>query len=153
MQNWGIAPPFQVGHKVWSHKGYVLCVSFRLAPTFGLKIAGKFEWRPFFFFFCRFSPYFRRKIGLNSSEAFFCSSPNFGQKIELILGGTISDSDLCSSQIFWSSWPPLFKILRTLLSIRYEWRQLRTLKYCQKKAKVITLKSCLPRSLAKSQRK
>ena len=43
-----------------------------------------------------------------------CSSPNFGQKIGLILGGTISYSDLCY-QIFWSSWPPLFKILRTLL--------------------------------------
>ena len=38
---------------------------------------------------------------------FFCSSPNFGQKIELILDGTISDSDLWSSQIFWSFWPPL----------------------------------------------
>ena len=31
------------------------------------------------------------------------------------LSMTISNSDLCSSQIFWSFRPPLFKILRTLL--------------------------------------
>ena len=51
------------------------------------------------FFFS--SPNFGRKIGPNlSDDLFFCSSPNFGQKIGLILGGAISDSDLCSSQIF-----------------------------------------------------
>ena len=42
-----------------------------------------------------------KKIGLILSEdLFFCSSPNFGQKIGLNLSGTISYSDLCSSQIF-----------------------------------------------------
>ena len=54
-----------------------------IAPTFGWKKRTKFAWRPF-----------------------FCSSPNFGRKIGLILGGTISDSDLCFSQIFRSSCPP-----------------------------------------------
>ena len=44
---------------------------------------------------------FGQIMGLNLSEdLFFCSSPNFGQKIGLNLGGTISYSDLCSSQIF-----------------------------------------------------
>ena len=39
---------------------------------------------------------FGRKIGPNLSEDlffYFRSSPNFGRKIGLILGGTISDSD------------------------------------------------------------
>ena len=49
-------------------------------------------------------PHLGEKNGLNLSEdLFFCSSPNFGRKIGLILGGTISDSDLCFSQIFRSS--------------------------------------------------
>ena len=97
-------PPLQFGHKVGSHKGYVLCVSSWLAPTFGLKIGGNFS--EDLFFFCS-SPNFGRKIGLNMSEDLFfcCSSPNFGPKIGLILGGTISDSDLCSSQIFVAT-PP-----------------------------------------------
>ena len=43
---------------------------------------------------------------------FFCSSPNFGRKTGLNLSRTVSDLDLCPSQIFC---PPLFKILRTLL--------------------------------------
>ena len=74
------------------------------------------------------------KVGLNlGGDLFFCSSPNFGRKIELNLSEDLfffalhlilgeksdnicsSNSDLCSSQIFWSSWPPLFKILRKLL--------------------------------------
>ena len=44
-------------------------------------------------FFCS-SPKFGRKIGLNLSEDLF------GRKIGLNLNGTISDSDLCSSQTF-----------------------------------------------------
>ena len=49
-------------------------------------------------------------MGLNLSEdLFFCSSPYLGQKIGLILGGPISYSDLCFSQIFRSSWPPPFQ--------------------------------------------
>ena len=49
-------------------------------------------------------------------KTFFCSSPDFGRKMGRNLSVTISNSDLCSSQIFWSFWPPpLFKILRTLL--------------------------------------
>ena len=48
-------------------------------------------------FFCS-SPNFEQKIGLNLSEdLFFCSSPNFGQKIVLISGGTISYSVLFSN--------------------------------------------------------
>ena len=52
-----------------------------------------------------------QKIGQSLSEDlffYFCSSPDFGQKIGLNFGGTISYSDLCS-QIFWSSWPPHFQ--------------------------------------------
>ena len=58
-------------------------------------------------------PNFGQKIGLNLSEDFFfCSTPNFGQKsglnlsddfffaLDLILGGKLSYSALCSSQIF-----------------------------------------------------
>ena len=64
-------------------------------------------------FFLLSSPNFGRKIGQNLIEdLFFCSSPNFGRQIGLNLSRTISVSDLCSSQIFY---PPLFKILRTLL--------------------------------------
>ena len=37
---------------------------------------------------------------LNLSEDLFCSLSNFGQKIGLILSGTIFYSDLCLSQIF-----------------------------------------------------
>ena len=43
----------------------------------------KFEWRPF-----------------------FCSSPDFGRKVGRNLSMTISNSDLCSSQIFRSFCPP-----------------------------------------------
>ena len=60
---------------------------FLLFIKFWAKNWTKFDWRPFFF------------------------------ALHLILGkksGLISDSDL-SSQILWSSYPPLFKILRTLL--------------------------------------
>ena len=63
---------------------------------------------------------FRLEIELNLSEdLFFCSSPNFGRKIGLISGGTISDSNLCSSHVFQSFCPPPppFKILRTLLCL------------------------------------
>ena len=104
-------PPLQVGHKVWSHKGYLLWVSSRLhawnqtefewrplffsTPDFGAKNRTKFEWRTFFF---------------------FCSSFDFGRKIGLISGGTISDSDLCSSHIFRSFWPPFSKSC-----VRYCW--------------------------------
>ena len=62
-----------------------------LHPTL-TKNRTEFEWRPFFSFFF-----------------FFCSSADFGQNIGLNLGATISYSDLCSSQIFWSSWPPFSK--------------------------------------------
>ena len=47
-----------------------------------------------------------RKMGRNLSEdfffifIFFCSSPDFGRKIGRNLSVTISNSDLCSSQIF-----------------------------------------------------
>ena len=51
--------------------------------------------------FCALLLGFGLKIGGNLSEdLFFCSSPNFGRKIGQNLSGTISDSDLCSSQIF-----------------------------------------------------
>ena len=51
--------------------------------------------------FCVLLLDFGRKIGLNLSEdLFFCSSPDFGRKIGLNLGGTISDSDVCFSEIF-----------------------------------------------------
>ena len=60
------------------------------------------------------------KTGRNLSEdLFFCSSADFGRKMARNLSVTISNSDLCSSQSFWSFWPPpppLFKILRMLLS-------------------------------------
>ena len=63
--------------------------------------------------FCAFFLGFGLEIGLNLSEdLFFGSSPNFGRKIGLNLSRTISDSDLCSSQI---PPPPFFRILRTLL--------------------------------------
>ena len=62
----------------------------------------KFEWRPFFFI-CS-SPDFGRKTFF-----FFCSSPDFGQKMGRNLSVTISNSDLCSSKIFWSFWPPPFQ--------------------------------------------
>ena len=102
----GPPPPLQVGHKVGSHKGYFCAFLLGI----GLKIGGNLS--EDLFVFCS-SPNFGRKIGLNLSEDhFFCSLPNFGRKIGLDLSRTISDSELCSSQIFW---PPLFKILRTLL--------------------------------------
>ena len=87
-QNQGMAPPLEVVHKVWCHKGYVLNIFSKLTIRFGR--------RPFFF--CS-SPNFRRKIGPSSS-------PNFVRIIGLILGETISDSDVCSSQSYWSSCPP-----------------------------------------------
>ena len=82
------------------------------ASGFGLKITWfrakngtKFEWRPFF---CS-SPDLGRKMGRNLSEdLFFCSSPDFGRKMGRNLGMTISNSDLCSSQVFWSFCPPPF---------------------------------------------
>ena len=66
-------------------------------------------WVKTFFFFCS-SPKFGRKMGRNLSEDLFflCSSPKFGRKMRLNLSGTTSDSDLCSSQIFWNFWPPPF---------------------------------------------
>ena len=62
------------------------------------------------FLFCS-SPDFGRKIGRNLSEDlfFFYSSPDFGRVMERNLSVTISNSDLCSSQIFWSFWPPPFQ--------------------------------------------
>ena len=47
------------------------------------------------------SPDFGQKMGRNLSEGlFFCSSPDFGRKMGRDLSMTISNSDLCSSQIF-----------------------------------------------------
>ena len=81
---------FKFGHKVWSHKGYVLSVSSWL----WVKNRTKFEWRPFF----------------------FCSLPDFGQKIGL--GGTIWFRPLLFSHFLnFLAPPPLFKILRTLLAM------------------------------------
>ena len=67
-------------------------------------------WVKTFFFFCS-SPKFGRKMGRNLSEDLFflCSSPTFGRKMRLNLSGTTSDSDLCSSQIFWNFWLPPFQ--------------------------------------------
>ena len=67
-------------------------------------------WVKTFFFFCS-SPKFGQKMGRNLSEDLFflCSSPKFGRKMRLNLSGTTSDSDLCSSQIFWNFWPPPFQ--------------------------------------------
>ena len=92
-------PPLEVVHKVWWHKGYVLNVFSKLAIRFGR--------RPFFF--CS-SINFGRKIGPSSS-------PNFVRIIGLILGGTISNSDVCSSQSYWSSWPS--PPTTTLFAYRY----------------------------------
>ena len=39
---------------------------------------------------------------------FFCCSPDFGRKMGRNLSVTISNSDPCSSQIFWSFCPPSF---------------------------------------------
>ena len=119
-----MGPPLQVVHKVWLHKGQCFVRFFSAWVHVWAENRTKFEWRPFFLIFFCSSPNFGQKIEPNFSEDlfflfFFCSSPNFGRKIGLILDGTISDSDLCSSQIFWSSWPPLFKILRTLLGLFY----------------------------------
>ena len=67
------------------------------------------------FFFCS-SPDFGRKMGRNLSEDLFfsCSLPDFRRKKGRNGSVTISNSDLCSSQIFWSFCPPppLFKILQ-----------------------------------------
>ena len=111
-QNWGMAAPLcKVGIRFDHTKGMLFVILFGFGRKIGLNLS-----EDLFLFFCS-SPNFGRKIGLNLSEGlFFCSSPNFGRKIGLNLSGTISDSDLCSSQIFWRSWPPLFKILRTLLT-------------------------------------
>ena len=51
---------------------------------------------------------------------FFLSSPDFGRKMGRNLSVTISNSDVSSSQNFWTFCPPppLFKILRTLLVLR-----------------------------------
>ena len=47
------------------------------------------------------SPDIGRKMGRNMNEdLFFCSSPDFGRKMGQNLSVTISNSDLCSSQIF-----------------------------------------------------
>ena len=57
--------------------------------------------------FCAFLLGSGLKIGGNLSEdPFFCSSPNFERKIGLNLIRTMSDSDLCSSQIFCPPLPP-----------------------------------------------
>ena len=48
------------------------------------------------------SPDFGQKLGRNLSEDlfFFCSSPDFGRKMGRNLSVTISNSDLCSFEIF-----------------------------------------------------
>ena len=95
------------------------------------KIGTKFEWRPFFFvcffalhlilgenwdemwvmiFFFLFI-WFWAKIGTKFKWGpffFLCSAPDVGQKLGRNLSVTISNSDLCSSQIFWSFWAPPF---------------------------------------------
>ena len=74
---------------------------------------------PFFMFYFCSTPFFGRKMERNLSEDlfFFCSSPDSGRKMGRNLRVTISNSDLRFSQIFWSFWTPLFKILRTLLHV------------------------------------
>ena len=84
-------PPLRIsGYAPGSHKGYVLFVCCRPASNSGQKVGLSLCEDLFFFFF-------------------FCSSPDFGQKLGLNLGGTISCSDVCSSQIFWSFCPPFSK--------------------------------------------
>ena len=109
MQNWGMAPPLcKLGIRFDHTKGMFCTFLLGLHQRLGLK-SEEIWVKTLLFFFCS-APNFGQKIGLNLSEdPFFCSSPNFERKIGLILGGTISDSDLCSSQIFWSSFPPFSK--------------------------------------------
>ena len=71
------------GYTRGSRKRYVLFVCCRPAPNSGQKIGLSLSEDLFSFFFF-----------------FFCSSADFGQKIGLNLGATISYSDLCFSQIF-----------------------------------------------------
>ena len=74
---------------------------FALHLVLGLKSGENLGEDLFLFFVFTLHLIFGRKIGLNLSEdLFFCSSHNFRRLIGLNLSGTISDSDLCSSQIF-----------------------------------------------------
>ena len=105
-----LTPPCKLGRNFDYAKGMFCLFVLGLHPSLGKK-SDQICMRTFFFalqnlsedlFFCS-SPNFGQKIGPNLSEdLFFCSSPTFGQEI-----GLISDSDL-SSQIFWSSCPPPF---------------------------------------------
>ena len=68
------------------------------------------------------SPDFGRKMGRKLSEDLFLLFTDFGRKMGRNLSVTISNSDLCSSQSFWSFCPPPpFKILRTLLLQLRSW--------------------------------
>ena len=87
-------PPLEVGHKVWSNKGYVLCVSSRFAPTFGLKIGGNLS-EDLFFFILLFTWFWAK------------NRTDFGW------------NNFWFRSLFFSNFlpPPLFKILRTLLEV------------------------------------
>ena len=76
-------PPCKLGIR-FDHTNGMVCA---LLLGFGLKIAGNLSEDLFFFFALQLTYIFGRKIGLN-------------------LSGTISDSDVCSYQIFWNSCPP-----------------------------------------------
>ena len=80
-------PPLQVGHQALGSK----------PPDFGRKMERNLSED---LFLCS-SPDFGQKLRRNLSEdLFFCSSPNFGRIMGRNLSVTISNSDLCSSQIF-----------------------------------------------------
>ena len=79
----------------------------------------------FYSFVVGLHPTLAKKIGLSLRKDLFfsfCSSPDFGRKIGLNLGGTISYSEFLIFVLLKFSevpGPPLFKILRTLLSTKF----------------------------------
>ena len=80
-------PPLQVGHKALGSK----------SPDFGRKMGRNLSENLFFALHLILG---KKWDAIWVKTFFFCSSPDFGRKMGRNLSMTISNFDLCSSQIF-----------------------------------------------------
>ena len=112
----------KIGGNLSEDLSFIYFFFFCSSPNFGQKIGLNLSEDLSFFFFAfwakNWTPNFGRKIGLNLSEdLFFLLLTSFWRKIGLNLSRTISDSDLCSSQIFCP--PPPFSNSCICYCVRY----------------------------------